>query len=69
MKIDRGNRKLAALAMVLAALVICYALTCWLQPEPTLFGTVVTGIVLTSGATVWGNVQTHRLGNESQETR
>lgn len=59
--IPRGNRKLASLAMTLAALVTCFIAACWLKPDPTMFGTVVTGIALASGATVWGNVATHKV--------
>lgn len=62
MKVERGNRKLAALAMSLVALTVCCIALAAMKSDTSLFTAVVTGIVTLLGATVYGNVKVHQCG-------
>lgn len=62
MRIERGNRKLAALAMTLAALVIGFPLLVYLQANDATLTAYAVAVVGSNGTTVWGNVQAHRAG-------
>lgn len=59
MTIPRGNRKLAALAMSLIALVLCTVAMVAMQADPALFASCATAIAALHGSTVYGNIREH----------
>ena len=64
MKIERGNRKLVQVAMMLASIVVCFAFATVMHASDALFGTAVAGICATGGVGLWANVATHKMQSE-----
>ena len=64
MTIQRGNRKVVQVGMLVASIVICFAFATIMHASDALFGTAVAGICATGGVGLWANVATHKVQSE-----
>ena len=66
MRVERGNRKLAALALTLAALAVGVPLLVGLGANDATVTAYSVAVLGANGTMAWGNVATHRAGAEGK---
>ena len=64
MRIERGNRKVVQVAMMVTAIVVCFCFACAVHASDALLVTAVAGICATGGAGMRANVATHKVQSE-----
>jgi len=60
-RIERGNRKLATLAMGLASMTAGVSFLACISASETIIGSFIAGVLGLCGTATWGNVATHKV--------